>query len=81
MASTAFSEELANECLSEQGLGFFNLKDSVVGDGVREMEKRDFVFGTEDGLEFGKQHILNSVRGTKHSMGIYLISSSALCPL
>lgn len=60
MASTAFSEELANECLSEQGLGFFNLKDSVVGDGVREMEKRDFVFGTEDGLEFGKQHILNS---------------------
>jgi hypothetical protein len=81
MGSTTFSEELANESLCEEGLGFFDLKDSVVGDSVREMEKRDFVFGTEDGLEFNKQHVLNSVRETKHSMGIYLISFSALCPL
>ena len=81
MASTAFSEELAKASLSEEGLGFFELKDSVVGDGVRAMEERGFKFNTEDSLEFGKQHVLNSVRGTKHSMDIYLISSSALCPL
>jgi hypothetical protein len=30
MASTAFLEELAKASLSEEGLGFFELKDSVV---------------------------------------------------
>jgi hypothetical protein len=54
MASTAFLEELAKASLSEEGLGFFELKDSVVGDGVRAMEERGFKFNTEDGLEFSK---------------------------
>ncbi|KAH8790900.1 hypothetical protein F5882DRAFT_291620, partial [Hyaloscypha sp. PMI_1271] len=60
IASTAFSEELAKASLSEEGLGFFELKDSVVGDSVRTIEERGFKFNTEDGLEFSKQHVLNS---------------------
>ena len=79
MASTAFSLEVA-KCLSEGGPGYSELKDSMVGDGVWEMEKRGFVFFTEYGLDFCKQHVLNSVRRTKYFMNIYLISSRELCP-
>ena len=68
MASTAFSLEVA-KCLSERGPGYSELQDSVVGDSVLEMEKRDFVFFTEYGLDFCKQHVLNSVRRTKTFYG------------
>jgi hypothetical protein len=66
MASTVFSLELANESLSEEG--FFDLKDVAVGDGILEMEKRGFEYFSEYGLDFCKQHVLNEVSRTKHSM-------------
>ncbi|PVH69048.1 hypothetical protein DL98DRAFT_506210 [Cadophora sp. DSE1049] len=57
MASTEFSLEAANKSLSEEG--FFALEDSVVGEGILEMEKRGFEYFSEYGLDFCKQHVLN----------------------
>jgi hypothetical protein len=62
MASTEFSLEAANKSLSEEG--FFALEDSVVGEGILEMEKRGFEYFSEYGLDFCKQHVLNEVSRT-----------------
>jgi hypothetical protein len=66
MASTVFSLELVNKSLSKEG--FFDLKDVAVEDGILEMEKRGFKYFLEYGLDFCKQHVLNKVSRTKHSM-------------
>ncbi|PMD55502.1 uncharacterized protein K444DRAFT_617204 [Hyaloscypha bicolor E] len=53
MALTVFELEVA-KCLFKGGPGYSELKDSVVGDSILEMEKRNFVFFTEYGLDFCK---------------------------
>jgi hypothetical protein len=68
MESTVFSLELANESLSEDGPGFSTWEDLAVGDGVSEMEKRQFEFFSEYGLDFCKQHVLNVVSRINHSI-------------
>jgi len=40
--------------LSEGGPGYSELKDSVVGDSVLEIKKREFVFFTKYSLDFCK---------------------------
>jgi hypothetical protein len=53
MASTVFLLEVA-KYLSERGPGYSELQDSVVGDSILEIEKRDFIFFTEYSLDFYK---------------------------
>jgi hypothetical protein len=66
MASTVFSVDVAKRSLFEEG--FFNSKDLAVGEGILEMERRGFEYFLEYGLDFCKQHILNTVSETRHSM-------------
>jgi hypothetical protein len=64
MASAIYSVEIAKEALFKEG--FLDWKDSAVGDGIQEMEKRGFEFFSEYGLDFCKQYVLNTVSITKH---------------
>jgi hypothetical protein len=66
MALTEFSLEVVKESLSKEG--FFYLEDLAVGDSILEIEKRGFEYFLEYSLNFCKQHILNVVSKTKHSM-------------
>lgn len=56
MASTAVSGDVKRH-LDEHG--FFNLQDSAVGEYVWQMEQRGFPLGSEYGLDFCKQHVLD----------------------
>jgi hypothetical protein len=64
MASVIYTVEVAKETLFKQG--FLDWKDLAVRDGIKEMERRGFEFFSEYGLDFCKQHVLNTVSITRH---------------
>jgi hypothetical protein len=67
MALTTFSLESARNSILEDG--FFDLKDSAVGEYMLEMEQKGFPFFSEYGLDFCKQHVLDdAVSRMKYSM-------------
>jgi hypothetical protein len=50
MASTIYSVEVAKETLFKHS--FLDWKDLTVRDGIQEIEKKDFEFFSEYGLDF-----------------------------
>lgn len=64
MEPAIYSVEAATETLFKHG--FLDQKDSTVGDGIQEIEKKGFEFFSENGLDFCQQYVLNTVSITKH---------------
>lgn len=56
MEPDAFSLDVAKKSLQEQG--FIERKAPAVGDDILELERQDFPFWTEDGLDFCNKHVL-----------------------
>ena len=65
MEPTIYSVEAVTEALFKDG--FLVQKDSAVGDGIQEIEKKGFEFFSENGLDFCQQYVLNTVSITNHS--------------
>ena len=61
MASTAFALEDARKSVLENG--FFCMDDAMVGEHVLEMERREFPFSSEYGLEFCKISVIHDTVG------------------
>jgi hypothetical protein len=66
MESAIHSVEAAKETLLTHG--FLDRKDSTVGDGIQEIEKKGFEFLSEYGLDFCQQYVLNTVSIMNHFM-------------
>ncbi|KAG4425785.1 hypothetical protein IFR04_000992 [Cadophora malorum] len=58
MEPTIYSVEAVTEALFKDG--FLVQKDSAVGDGIQEIEKKGFEFFSENGLDFCQQYVLNT---------------------
>ncbi len=50
--------------------GFFLVKDPLIGERVRDMERRDFPYASEYGLDFCKVNVLDDVVGKESTLKV-----------